>query len=243
MPRVASGGTKTTASLEPAWVLHARDYRESSRIVDLYTRDHGRIAVVARGARGPKSRTRGILQLFHPVLVSWVSRGELGTLTGVEAAGPAMTPARGNDMSGFYLNELLLRLVRVHDPNPGLFADYGTAIATLATEGPPAPALRLFEKRLLESLGYGVAFDVDADTGGALVPAAHYEYHPERGLVRAAAGSARAYPVSSLTALAAEEFTDSQVLGDAQRLLRTALDFYLDGRPLKVRDVARALVK
>ena len=235
--------TRTTASLEPAWVLHYRDYRETSRIVDLYTRDHGRIAVVARGARGPKSRTRGILQPFHPVLVSWVARGELGTLTGVEAAGRAMTPARGNDMSGFYLNELLLRLVRVHDPNPGLFADYGTAIATLATDGPPEPALRLFEKRLLESLGYGIAFDIDADTGNALIAGAHYEYHPERGLVRAAADGARTFPEASLTALAAEDLGAPDVLADARRVLRAALDFYLEGRPLKVRDVARALVK
>ncbi len=232
----------TRVQFEPAFVLHSRAYRESSLLVDLSTRGHGRVAVVARGARGPKSKLRGLLQPFRPLLVSWSARGELGTLTGCEPAAPPLTLPGRSTLSGFYLNELVLRLTRRDDANEPLFDAYTDALSGLADATAPAPVLRMFEKRLLDALGYGLNLTHEADTGRPLDPNGRYAYRPEHGALRLIdPGAGTGFRGRSLLELEAGRLDDAEVLADARTLLRTVIDRYLDGRPLRVRKVAEAM--
>lgn len=229
-------------SLEPAYVLHQFDFRDSSRIVEFLARDHGRIAAVARGVRRAGNRQRGLLQPFQPLLLSWSGR-ELGTVTGLEAGG-ARVPLEGEAvLAGFYLNELCLRLIATHDPHPDIFALYVAALAELA-DGNRAAALRRFELGLLDALGYGLNLAADPGTGEAVDPDARYLFHVDSGPERAArdAGHGLLVAGSSLLAMANGEFDDREVARDAQRILRQALDRHLGGRPLKSRDVLREMV-
>ena len=134
--------------MQAAWVLHHRPYRETSSLLELLTEAHGRVGAVAKGARRPASRWRGLLQPFSPLLVSWTGGGDLVTVTGAEAAGAPLRIPGGRLMSAWYANELLLRLLQRHDPQRGVFIAYASVLAELAGEGSEAHALRVFEKRL-----------------------------------------------------------------------------------------------
>ena len=233
--------------LQPAYVLHHRPYRDTSRILELFTRDHGRVSVFARGARGggkSNSSLLSILQPFNRLLVSWSGRGEAGQLTGAEFDG-AMTPLPPDRLvHGFYLNELLLKLFARHDSHPDVFALYAQTLDDLKRQDAIRP-LRLFEKRLLEAIGYGLALDRDAHDGAQLDPEASYFYRMEQGPVRAegVAESAMVYSGATLLSLGREELADAEVCADARRLLRAALDRCLDGRELRSRQVMLALRK
>ncbi|MGA7800265.1 MAG: DNA repair protein RecO [Gammaproteobacteria bacterium] len=230
-------------TLQPAFILHQRPFRDSSTLLELFTRDFGRVGLVARGARGGKSRLRGTLQAFRPLFVSWVSRGELGTLSAAEPAGPSQPLSGSAVFSGFYVNELLLRLLPRQDSHPELFAPYADVVRELGEHDGERP-LRVFEKRLLESLGYGLLLDCDAETGAVLEPHALYEYRLEIGPLTAAGGRPQGLRMagSSLLSLHREELMDPQSMADAKRLLRAALALYLGDRPLKTREVLTRLL-
>jgi DNA repair protein RecO (recombination protein O) len=222
------------------YLLHQRPYRDTSLIVELYTREHGRLSAFARAARGPRSRFRG-LQAFRPLLLSWVGRGEAPTLTGAEGDGPPpLTFAADRLLSGFYLNELLLKLTVAHDPHPELYAHYASTLERLRAGEPLEALLRRFEKRLLDLLGYGS--ELSCEAGGRAVSAdAYYHFHAGIGLSPTAADS-NAVQGRVLLALAANEpLQDPDAQRQARALLRSALDHCLDGRELKVRAVARAV--
>lgn len=227
--------------LQPGYILHPRPYRDTSLLLEVFTRDHGRFGLVARGARAPKSRSRGLLQPFQPLLLSWSGRGELGTLGAVEPDGAAPRLSGAHLYSGFYLNELLLRLLQRNDPHPELFAAYAQALRGLQTEA--QRPLRLFEKQLLEALGYGLLLDHEADSGEPVCAEAEYVYALESGPRRCESAETRGLKLSgrSLLSLAAEELADAQSLADSKRLLRAALDLYLGGRELKTREVFAAI--
>lgn len=224
--------------LEAAFILHHRPFRDTSVLLEVFSRDHGRIGLVARGARGPRSRLKAVLQPFRPLLLSWQLRGELGTLTGAEAAGAAAAPPTGGDalLALYYLNELLLRLTARLDPHRELYDVYAGVVESLTTGGPVAPALRHFEKRLLDLLGYGPELRRDV-AGQPIDPAANYRYEPEVGLAACRPDVAGAMLGSSLRALADDRLADARALADARRLLRAALEVHLDGRPLKTREL------
>lgn len=230
----------------PAYLLHRRAFRDTSQILELFTREHGRLAVVARGVRGARSRYRGVLEPFRPLLVSWSIRSELGTLTGAEPAGPAQGLDGQRVMAGFYLNELVMKLTHRHDPQAELFAEYATALATLAT---PAPgerietALRRFELRMLGLLGYGLNLERDIVSGERIAAGGRYEFRAEAGPVAVGAGAAGASTFSGaeLLALAAERLQSENELRIARAVLRVALDACLDGRELASRRVMRAI--
>lgn len=228
---------------EPAFLLHHRPYRDHSRILELYTRDRGRVSVFAHGARGGRKGWAALLRPFVALLVSYSGPVEGGTLSAVEAGPPlpALPPARL--LSGFYLNELLLKLLPRGDPQPELYASYAEALAALAAEGPETRPLRLFEKRLLDALGYGVDYAHVAATGRAVRADAYYYVRPERGVEGEATGGreAHAYLGAHLLALAAERLDDPPALAAARELLAHALVGPLDGRALGSRVVARAL--
>jgi DNA repair protein RecO (recombination protein O) len=135
---------------QPAFVLHAYPYRETSLIVEAFTRDFGRVAVVARGAKRPRSELRGLLQGFQPLFLSWSGQQELKTLLKAEWRGGLPRVGGAALLCGFYLNELLLKLLPREDPHPDVFADYETALGDLAAgrdRGPrrtsPSPGERL----------------------------------------------------------------------------------------------------
>ena len=228
--------------LDPGFVLHHRPFRDTSVLLEVLSRAHGRVGLVARGARGPRSRLKSLLQPFQPLLLSWQLRGELGTLTGAEGAGPAPRLPAGGDalLSLYYLNELLLRLTARLDPHPGLYEGYADALGALGAGAPPAPELRRFEKRLLDVLGYGPELACDS-AGRPLESAESYLYQPSAGLVPCRPDTQGALLGASVQALAAGEFPDARALSDARRLLRAALDVHLDGRPLKTREMLRQL--
>lgn len=230
-------------SLEPAYVLHPRPFRDTSLIVEAFTANHGRQALVARGARRPKSRQRPLLQGFRPLLLSWRAGGEMGTLTAVEGRGQPRFLRGDALMAGFYLNELLLRLLQRGDPHPGLFATYDDSLTRLEAAGHAGlgPVLRGFEKRLLDELGVGLPLDGRTVTGEALEPTARYHFDPEAGARPASAESPGTVSGATLLALAEERLDNETVLAESRRLLARALERELGGRELLTRQVLQAL--
>jgi DNA repair protein RecO (recombination protein O) len=234
--------------LQPAYVLHHRPYRDTSRILELFTRDHGRVVVFARGARGGRKAAASlisVLQPFNRLLVSWSGRGEAGQLTGAEFDGPVTLLPPDRLVSGFYLNELLLKLFARHDSHPDVFELYSQTLESLKSAPDALRVLRLFEKRLLDALGYGLALERDVASGQALEPQAEYHYRLEQGPVRASgvAEEGSVYSGAVLLSLAREDLADAAECADARRLLRAALDRCLDGRELRSRQVMMALRK
>lgn len=228
--------------LASAYVLHQRPFRDTSLIVEVFTREHGRLTTFARGARGARPRFRG-LQPFQPLLVSYSGRGEAAQLTAAEPDGvPPPLPA-ATLLSAFYLNELLVKLTERHDPHPELFDAYAATLAALRAGRPLEPLLRRFEKQLLDLVGFGIELAVDS-AGEAVDPGAYYHFVPARGLLRAATAAADTCPGHVLLALAAEELLeDAAGLRAARTLLRAALDHCLEGRELSTRAVARSVAK
>lgn len=225
------------AELEPAFLLHARAYRDTSLLLEVLGREHGRIGLVARGVRGRRSRLAGILQPFQPLAISWQARGELGTLTGAESAGRAVILGGRRLVSGFYANELLLRLLGREDPHAGLFNRYGRLLDELAGGTAEAVALRGFERDLLGALGYGLPLTQDA-AGDPVVPGRWYRYDPELGAepVTAAGPGRGVVAGETLLALAADRLDEPAALA-ARDLMRAALRPHLGARPLKSREL------
>ncbi|MDR3415344.1 MAG: DNA repair protein RecO [Nevskia sp.] len=218
---------------EPAYLLTQRSYRETSRLLETFTRGHGRVGLVARGASAARSKVRGVLQPFSPLLLSWTESGELGTLTAVESAGPAVALTGERVFHGWYLNELLLRLTERHDPHPALFDDYAVALAELPGTGGEA-ALRVFEKRLLAHLGYALPLSAEVD------PQERYGFDPEQGPHPLSAGAA-GYAGASLIALQRERLDTREALLDARKLLQAALRRHLGGRELETPRLLRSM--
>ena len=228
---------------QPAYILHTWAYRETSLLLEVFTKEHGRLGVLAKGVRKPKSRAKGLLQPFVPLLIGANGRGDLLVLKDYESFGvlPYLTGRRL--VSAFYLNELMMRLLARFDPNPALFDGYTMTIQALADEKPIEPVLRLFEKTLLKTLGYELQLSKEVETGDPVLPQKLYLYDPGRGpiLLDVLQQEARLYPKqrlypgSSLLALAAEELTEEAVLADVKRLMREALALYLGNRPIESR--------
>ncbi len=243
---------------QPAYLLHARPFSETSLLVDVFTREHGRLMLLAKGARRGKSRWRGVLLPFRPLSLSWAGKGQLPTLTAAEQGGSgsslvAPPQLRGQSLaSGFYLNELLLRLLHRHDAHETLFERYHRAMAQLAqlADGQTTRrVLRVFEKNLLHHIGFGAVLDHDADTGEAISAQWQYHYVPEKGPVRVERGDnggngnggGVAISGRALCALREEQFHCDRELHEAQRLMRALIDCQLHGRPLRCRRVLREM--
>jgi DNA repair protein RecO (recombination protein O) len=237
-------GSVRRVQLEPAFLLHHYPWRDSSRILEFLTRTHGRVSVFARAARRAGSSLPSSLQPFSELLVSWSARGDAGQLTGAERAAADDALAGDRLMSAFYANELLLKLLPRLDPHPTLFEAYRDLLARLrhATED-PGRALRLFEKRLLEELGWGLSLETDAATGLPVDPERSYRYRIDGGAeaVDGVAEGSLVFSGASLLSLAREDLGDALSLADARRLLKAALEQCLDGRPLRTREVLIAM--
>lgn len=210
--------------LQPGFILAARPYRDTSLLIEAWTREHGRVGLVARGARAARGKGRGLLQPHRPLLLSWIEGGDLGTLTGVEASAPGIELPGEAVFCGWYVSELLLRLLARHDPHPALFDAYAGTLAALAADA--EAALRGFEKRLLAELGYGL------DLPGDLLATAWYRYDADQGLLRVEAQAPQAIRGASLIDLRDDRYGDAQSRRDARRLLRELLRRQLGEREL-----------
>ena len=232
---------------QAGYVLHAYPYRETSVIVEAFTAAHGRVGLVARGAKRPRSELRGLLQAFQPLTLAWAGSGELKTLVKAEWRGGLPLPGGAALLCGFYLNELLLKLLPREDPHPGLFTAYEDALHALTREdsaGAQAVVLRRFELCLLAELGYAVALTHEADTGAPVVAGERYHYAFDRGPQRTLREPGARWPVvrgAALIALAEARYPDAETAGEAKRLMRLVLDHYLEERRIFSRRVVQDL--
>ncbi len=225
--------------LEPAFVLHSRAYRSTSLIVELFTWRYGRVSVLARSARGLKSRFQGQLQMFMPILISYSGRGELKNVSQLELNGKPYHLGGRYLMCGFYLNELLVRLLQKEDPHPKVFTLYQDTLNAMEQQQHLEHCLRVFEKRLLQLLGYGLSLQFDAINQQPVEAGQYYRYIPEQGLVQIEKLHASKSDIDgeTLLALDAESLTERHQFQQAKRLLRQVLNYHLGDKPLKIRDL------
>ncbi len=237
---------------EPGLILHTYAFKETSVVAEVFTRSHGRVALIARGARRPTSALRGLMQPFTPLLLSWFGKSDLKTLHAAEWHGGIAPPQGRALMCGFYLNELLLRLLARGDAHEALYAHYVGTLDQLAGEAAVTDyerILRRFEKRLLGEIGYGATFDIDADSGAPIHAASRYVFQPERGALRTQEGinasGQPGCPVSGQTLLdlAADSFERPTTLSESKSLMRTLINHTLGTKPLYTRQLLRDLTE
>jgi DNA repair protein RecO (recombination protein O) len=233
---------KRRADHQPAYVLHTYPYKETSLIVEAFTRGFGRVALLARGARRPRSAMRGVLLSFHPLRLGWSASAELGNLISAEWSG-ALQPLAGRAlMCGFYLNELLLRLLPRDDPHEALFDVYGGSLKALSQGATQASVLRSFEKRLLAELGYAPLLEREASSGTPIEPGRRYAYEPDRGPMPLRNSSSElSVSGQTLLDLAADEYNRPETRDEARMLLRALIGQRLHGQVLHTRTVLREL--
>lgn len=228
--------------LEPAYILHRRPYRNTSAIIESFTRNYGRVGLVVRGLQNPRSKDgkQALLQPFNKVLLNWTGRGELRTLVQAEPAGQGNLFASITSASMFYLNELLIRLLQRDDPHETLFMLYESSLLALresANTHNDELVLRLFEKNLLDELGYGLVLDSEVNSGSDIKPEAEYRYLPDTGPVLNSATLTGGVVIhgESLLALAQEKPGSERAMRETKQLMRFILRGYLGDKPLQSR--------
>lgn len=222
---------------QPAFVLHSYPFRETSLIIEVFSRDFGRVALMARGARRPRSALRGLLLAFQPLELGWAGKGEVQTLMKAEWQGgqPLLT---GNALFyGYYLNELLMNLLPREDSHEHLFSVYASTLRELAG-ALQEPVLRRFESSLLQELGYGLTLLSDAQ-GHPIDPDGYYAYEIERGPVRLPrpGNSALSVVGKTLIDMAQDDFSDVRSLQESKQLMRALVAHYMGGTGLKTRKI------
>jgi DNA repair protein RecO (recombination protein O) len=224
--------------LQPAYVLHRRPYRETSCLLEIFTPEHGRLSVIAKGVRKERSVTQGLLQAFQPLLISWSGKNELMTLLQVETRGAALTLSGECLFAGFYLNELLMCLLQKWDAQPVMYALYEKALRDLQSDTLQQQTLRSFEKGLLEELGYGLLPKSAEALERAFSPEKYYRFTHDQGLVLCETTEISASAIFSgktLHAIAKEEWHIEGALRDAKRLTRFVLAPLLGARQIHSR--------
>jgi DNA repair protein RecO (recombination protein O) len=230
---------------EPGFVLHSYAWRETSLVIEAFTRAHGRVALVARGAKRPTSQFRGLLAPFNPLALSWSGRNEIKTLVRAEWLG-GMQPLRGDALlAAFYANELLVRLLARADPHERTFGSYVELLRALAGEERHDATLRTFELALLQDIGYAIALDHCSD-GAEIEPTARYEFgdgHAAKRVDAGGRGDGVVVEGTTLVAMAARDFSDPRVAAESKALLRQVIRYHLDGKPLNTRRILQDLKK
>jgi len=221
-------------ALEPSYVLHSRPYRESSLLLEALSRSHGRVGLVARGARSARSRWKNVLQPFRPLLLSWNQKGELGTLTSADQVASPPALAGESLFCGLYANELTTRFLQRSDPHPGLFEQYQQLLTELAAGSAPQPLLRIFEKELLQSAGFGLQLEHEHGTSDGIRFDAWYLYVPEAWPKRREYDAGKPHELISGAALLALKSgtIEDQYLKELKTLMRRLIRFYLGDKPL-----------
>jgi len=225
---------------QSVYVLHTYPFKETSLVVELFSREFGRVATTAKGARRPRSAMRGMLQAFQPMLATWSGKLELKTLHGLEWNGCLLLLQGEALMCGFYLNELLLRLLPREDPHEALFAYYADTLKALASEQHLATTLRRFELKFLQELGYAIPLQLDANNAPIMMQQA-YRYEAEHGAYPTR-GSARyengvQLAGKTLIDMLNEDYSDEQTQQQSKQLMRYLLAHYLGDKPLHTRQL------
>lgn len=228
---------------EIAFVLHSHPFRETSLLLDVYSREHGRLAIVARGARRPRSALRGVLMSFQPLRLSWFGRGEVRTLHAAEWQGGQPYLQGTALMCGFYLNELLVNLLARDDPHQQLFDYYRATLYRLAHEADHAATLRCFEKHLLQELGYALELEKQAITGEPVEAARVYRYRVETGVLPDAGEAGFRVEGKTLLAMANDDYSDPLAAQQSKQLMRMLLNHHLGGRILHTRELIKDMQK
>ena len=227
---------------ERGYVLHTYPYSETSLIVEVFTRSSGRVPLVAKGARRSRS---GALMQFQPFHLSWSGRGDLRTLKKAEWQGgvPPLPPARL--FCGFYLNELMLKLLARDDAHEHLFDCYEHALEQLACSASEAGVLRGFEKALLKETGYALVLTHDTESGEAVASDARYAYVPGRGPRGISKGESPEVDLTGQTLLDIErnDFAHPRTAAEAKQLMRMLINHQMNGRPLATRQVFSQLLE
>ena len=235
---------------EPAFVLHSIPYKETSLILDVFTRQYGRMALIAKGAKRPHSTLRPVLQRFQPLLVSWSGKSELRPLTKSEWVGG--TPSLVGDalLCGFYLNELLVKFLAREDEYEKLYDRYTETISALSNLEFESKGLeeilRPFELALLQETGYAAALDRCVETNEAPVLDQHYVYQPERGVRPVQADDPGHWPTlagRSLLAISVGDFSAPETLSESKQLMRFLLSLHLQDQVLTTRQILIDLKK
>ncbi|HWT70822.1 MAG TPA: DNA repair protein RecO [Oxalicibacterium sp.] len=223
---------------QPGFVLHSYPYKETSLIVDVFSRDHGRVALVAKGAKRPHSKLRGVLQTFQPLAVSWSGKAEVRTLTDAEWIGGLLPLEKSALLCGFYLNELLVKMLARDDAHPALFDHYVATLNQLAHDEPAAIVLRKFERALLKETGVIGDWRVCTASGEPVLADRMYVLDPERG-PRPARAADTAPQVSGKTLLdmEQEDYSDPVTQMQSKFLMRFLLAHHLHGAPLNTRQI------
>jgi DNA repair protein RecO (recombination protein O) len=224
---------------QPAFVLHAYPFSETSLIVEVFSRDFGRLALMARGARRPRSALRGLLLGFQPLELGWSGKGEVKTLIKAEWQGGQPLLTGKALFCGYYLNELLIHLLPREDAHERLFSVYAETLRRFADELQHAD-LRCFEKALLQELGYGITLERDAD-GAPVDAGGDYFYEIERGPLRlpprATSRSVLSVSGKTLLDLACDDLADPRSLLEAKQLMRMLIAYYTGGKELSTRKI------
>jgi DNA repair protein RecO (recombination protein O) len=223
---------------QPGFVLHSYPYKETSLIVEVFSRDHGRVALIAKGAKRAHSKLRGVLQTFQPLAIGWSGKSELRTMIAAEWVGGLLPLEKSALLCGFYLNELVLKLLARDDPHPALFNHYVATLNQLAHNEPAPIVLRKFERALLKETGVSGDFTICTGTGNAVEPDAIYVVDPEHGARQAR--PADMWPrVSGKTLLDMEheDYTDPQTQTQSKFLMRFLLAHHLGGTPINTRQI------
>jgi DNA repair protein RecO (recombination protein O) len=223
---------------EPAFVLHSHPWQETSLLLDTFSRHHGRLAIIARGARRPTSAHRGLLMAFRPLRLSWFGKGEVRTLHAAEYSGILPALLGMNLMCGFYVNELVIKLLHRDDPHERFFDLYHQTLLELGQGGRPDRILRRFEKGLLAELGYGLHLDCDIHDQ-SIDPERRYDYRPEAGPCPVASGG---FAGRTLLYLANDDGTDPVCDREARQLMRELINYRLNGQELRTRQLLRELM-
>jgi DNA repair protein RecO (recombination protein O) len=226
--------------LDPAYILHRRLYRDTSLLVDFFTQEHGLITAIAKGARMPRSPWKGLLQPFTPLYISWYGRHELVTLKVAEARGRGFFLAGSKLWNGFYLNELLIKLLKIFDPQPTIFEHYSETLLHLNESNNPEPILRAFELHLLKEMGYGLQLTHEAQTHDPIQADEIYQFQFNQGFIRCLENestTSQHFLGSHLLSIHQKIFSNDDVLKSAKRLARLALAGLLDNKPLKSREI------
>ena len=229
---------------ESAYVLHQRAYSETSLLLDIFSRNYGRVVLIAKGVKQKKARTRGILGPFQQLLCSWSGRGEIKTLIGADAVGHRESLVGSRIFCGYYINELVLRMLHREEPHEGLFEAYMLAIQSISGDGDVERVLRIFEKHLLQELGYGLHLSEDSENSSPIDPDAVYCYVSQVGPIMAdGQGCEEGLLIhgESLAALREEHLFSDLHRKELKRLTRSALNESLEGRRLRSRDMFNQL--
>ena len=223
---------------QPAYILHYRPFRDTSQLLDVFSRDHGKLALVARGSRSAKSRLRGILRPFQALRLSWFIRSDLGTLTGADIDDAPLSLSGDALLSAYFVKELVLNFLHRLDSQPEIFDTFSRTITALESSGELAANLRIFEIELLRLLGYALNLEYEALSQQPIDSSEFYEYRVEQGPVSVSRKEGpMVFRGDVSLGISAARFDEPDVLQAAGRLLRGVINHHLDGRELKSRKV------